>query len=116
MEFHFNDALKYMVPLFFIFIYFLSNFLFKRNISNIRSIDTLNAKLTKYQMANIMRAAPLEGFGFFSIVVAGNFSNYYYLMFAGLAILIMLINFPSKAKFENTVDLSMEEKTRLREM
>jgi len=116
MEFHFDDSLKYMVPLFFVFIYFLSNFLFKRGISNIRNTDSLFTKLTKYQTANIMRAAPLEGFGFFAIVVAGSYANYYYLLLVGLAILIMLIHFPSKSKFENLLNLTMEEKSKLREM
>lgn len=103
-----DDAFIYILPIVFIAVIFLSNFLFKKTINGITETDSLFTKITKYQTANIMRGAPLEAFAFFAI-----FTN---TSFVVVAILIMLYYFPSKNKFENTVALSIEDKARLREM
>ena len=116
--FEYNDGSKFvfLVPIIFIIGVFLSSFLFKRSISKIVKTDSLFQKLTKYQSANIMRGAPLEGAGLMAVVATFTTSNYYYLVFALLAIVLMFINFPSKYKFENIVELSLEEKNRLAKM
>jgi hypothetical protein len=116
--FEYNDGSEFvfLVPLFFILGVFLSSFLFNRSISKIVKTDNLFQKLTKYQSANIMRGAPLEGAGLMAVVATFTTSNYYYLVFAVLAIVLMLMNFPSKYKFENTVELSLDEKNRFEKM
>jgi len=108
------STFKYMLPALFVVVVLLSNFLFKKTMSSIKRTDSLFEKLTKYQSANLMRGAPLEGFSFFAIFSQSNTSNY--LIFIGLAIVVMLINFPSKSKFENLVNLNMEEQARLKDM
>ena len=116
--FAYNDGsiFVFIVPLFFVLGVFLSDFLFKKSILKIRNTDSLFQKLTKYQSANIMRGAPLEGAGLMAVVAAFTTSNYYYLIFAVLSIILMLLNFPSKNKFENLVELSFDEKNKLNQI
>ena len=116
--FKYNDHSEfvYLVPAFFVGAVFLSNFLFNRSVLKILKTDSLFQKLTKYQSAIIMKGAPLEGAGLMAVVATFTTSNYYYLVFAIVALFLMLLNFPSKNKFENLVELSFEDKSRLAEM
>ena len=116
--FEYNDGsiFVFLVPLFFVLGGFLSGFLYNKSISEIVNTDSLFQKLTKYQLANIMRGAPLEGAGLMAVVAFSSTSNYYYLIFAVLSVALMLLNFPSKNKFENLVELSLDEKARLDKM
>ena len=116
--FEYNDGSEFvfLIPLFFVLGVFLSGFLFNRSTSKIVKTDSLFQKLTKYQSANIMRGAPLEGTGLMAVVATFTTSNYYYLIFAVLSIILMLLYFPSKNKFENVVELTFDEKARLDKM
>lgn len=78
--------------------------------------DSFFTKLTKYQFANIMRAAPFEAAGIIAIFSTELKQNLYYYIFAVLSILFMLYHFPTKAKFENVANLSMEDAVKLREI
>ncbi len=106
----------YIVPILFFSGFMISPFLYNKTMINIKDSDSLFKKLTKYQSANIMRGAPLEASGLVAVVGFFMTSNDYYLIFAGLAIAVMLYHFPSKNKFETAIDLNMEEKMRLREI
>ncbi len=106
----------YLVPLIFIVGIVLSTLLYKKTMASIVKGESIFKKITKYQIANIMRGAPLEAAGLVSVVAILMTSNYYYLLFVGLAIIAMLIHFPSKYRFENAVELSFEEKKDLENM
>lgn len=106
----------YLVPLSFFIFTFLSNWLFQKSIKNISSRDSFFTKITKYQSSKIMLGAPLEASGLISVAAFYITSNYYYLIFVGFTILIMLYRFPSKNEFSNTVDLSMEEQEKLKNL
>lgn len=115
-DYYDGSNFAFLVPVFFILSVFLSSFLFNKSVSKIVKTDSLFQKLTKYQSAIIMRGAPLEGTGLMAVVATFTTSNYYYLIFTLLAIILMFIYFPSKYKFENTVELSLDEKNRLTQM
>ena len=105
-----------IVPIFFIIGVFLSHFLFQKSITKIKPADSLFSKLTQYQTANIMRGAPLEGIGFIAIVATSTTANYYYLIYGLLAILLMLVFFPTKNKFLNLIHLDATDIAKLNDM
>lgn len=111
-----GSVFMYLVPGFFVGAVFLSNLLFQKKMAAINSNDTLFQKLTNYQMANIMRGAPLEASGLAAVAGIMLTSNLYYLIFVGLAVLMMAINFPTKLKFENIIDLSLTDLDQLKGM
>ena len=103
------ESIDYIMPLVFIGILLLSKYLFNTKMSQIKGSDSLFEKITKYQRANIMRGAPLEAFAIFAIFKGD-------IVFIIVTILIMLLYFPSKRKFEAKLPLTMQEKARLKEM
>lgn len=75
--------------------------------------DTVQSKLTKYQTASIIKGAMLEGPAFIGIVATSVTSNYFFILFAVIAVLVMLLLFPSKQNFIEVAQLSFEEKSKL---
>jgi len=106
----------FLVPVFFIAGVFLSPFLFKKSMMNIHKNESLYAKLTKYQGANIMRGAPLEAAGLMAVAAFMLTGNTYYLIFMFAVIFMMIAYFPTKIKFSNSIELSMEDQQKLNQL
>jgi hypothetical protein len=98
-----------VVPFVFIIGITVGAFIYKRSISG----DTLTSKLQKYQSASIIRAAFLEVPALLAAAITMITANQYYLIYTILSVLMMVFYLPSKSKFANDLDLSLEEKSQL---
>lgn len=114
-SFIYNDdsVFAILVPISLMLGAFLSSLLFKKQLQTIKKEENLQYKLGKYQSATIVRSALLEAPALLGIVATFITFNLYYLIFAGIALLLMVYNFPSKDKFTQDINLSFEEKTEL---
>jgi len=117
-DFNTNDKtiFSYLVPTGLIIAFLLSGFFYKKGVNNIDESDELSLKITKYLTINILRAAPLEAAGILSIAASFMTSNKYYLLFAILAILLMVFYFPTKNRFMQDVNLTFDDKSKLNEL
>jgi len=104
-----KEPLEFTVPLLLIGVLFLSNFLFRRSLYQIKSTFDLKKKLGAYRNAHIVRIALIEGITLLSLVLFMNFLNLYFLIFAVLSIGILILLFPTKNSIEKFLNLSLEE-------
>ncbi len=103
-----------LVPMVAIISLVVNTMIFKSTLNSINPQDALGLKITKYQTANIIRGAILEAPALIGIVVTLNTGNYYFLVFSLFMIAAMIFAFPSKQKFIETMQLSFEEKSKLK--
>jgi len=89
---------------------FISKMILTKEIQN----KTLQQKLAVYQTAHIIRIAPIEGIGFFAAVTYLTTNNLFFLLIAGLALLIMFTLIPTKEKIESAIPMSPEDQVYLR--
>ena len=75
--------------------------------------DTLQAKLSKYQTASIIRGALLEGPALIGVVATFISGNYFFLLFSVVLLIAMYLFFPNKERFAQAAQLSFEEKSKL---
>lgn len=116
LHFAFDGESMYgmLVPVLAIISLVANTMIFKSTLNSINPQDALGAKITKYQTANIIRGALLEGPALIGAAVTLNTGNYYFLVFSLFMIAAMIFAFPSKQKFVETVQLSFEEKSKLK--
>jgi hypothetical protein len=110
--FLYNDGSLFtvLVPILLMMGVFFSSFLYKKQLQTILKEENLQSKLGKYQSTTIVRSALLEAPALVSIVATFITTNFYYIIFTSIALLIMLYNFPTKDKFSQNIDLNFEEK------
>ena len=106
-----NDMFTMVVPIVALGGMFLNEFLFKKQISNITTSDSLSSKLAKYQSATLIKGACLEGPALLAIVATFLSENLTFLGITALLVLVMYLKFPTKDKFMNEVTLNMNEKS-----
>ena len=113
--FDYNDQseFKFIAPIMLIISVFGSSFLFKKQTQSITKEITLQQKMIKYQTATIVRSALLEFAALIGIVATFTTSNYYFLIFTGIALVFMIFNFPTKDKFAQILNLDFDEKAKL---
>ncbi|WP_295791415.1 hypothetical protein [Mucilaginibacter sp.] len=105
-----NDIFFYLVPVFVIAMGFTGSLLYKKRIENARGAATVKEKIAGYQTAVITRLAPSEGATLFAIVIFMQGWNLYYLAIAALNIIYFLVLRPTRAKIEEDLNLSYDEK------
>ncbi len=86
----FNDPSVYIVPIVAVMGYFLSKFLFQKQLQEVRLEGTLKTKLGKYQTASLIQYALLEGPAFLALFIYYANGNAFYLII-GLSLLAYLI-------------------------
>lgn len=109
-EYNGQSKFKFITPIVLIIGIFMGSFLLKKQIKRINREDNLQTKLRKYLSATVVRAVLLEVAAIVGVVGTSTTSNYYYLIFTTIAILIMLYNFPNKDKFSQELNLNPKEK------
>ncbi len=106
---------EFLIPVLLVGAIFIGKFvsktiLTKKDIQN----KSLQHKLGVYQTAHIIRVAPIEGIGLFAAVTYTTTNNLFFLLIAGLALLIMFTFIPTKEKIENAIPMSPEDQVYLR--
>jgi hypothetical protein len=107
---NYSDPFLFVVPITAIGGVFLSKFLYKRNIDALKDKDNLRSKLAGFQSASIVSYAPVEGAALLGIVAAYKSPNIFYLSIAGLLIIYLFYQRPSKLKIEQDLELHGELK------
>ncbi|MBU3025669.1 hypothetical protein [Zobellia galactanivorans] len=105
-----NDMYIYVVPVVGALGYFLSQFLFKKQLQTIDKNDSLSLKLGKYQSASITKYALLEGPAILSIFAYNPSGNALFLVVAIFLVVYLFMQKPSERKFTEEVPLSLEDK------
>lgn len=115
MFFDYNDQseFKFIAPIILIIGFFAGSFLYKKQVQIINTEDNLQKKLRRYLTGTIIRTALLEAAALIGVIGTFTTANYYYLIFTGIALLIMIVNFPNKDKFSQELNLNFEEKNKL---
>lgn len=105
-----TDPLIIVAPLMAISCFVLSNILFSQQLGIAVNQTSLMGKITRYQIASIIRFALIEGSSLFAIVAFLISGNLLFAMVSGLLILVFIANRPTKDKVETDLNLSYEEK------
>jgi len=108
-----DDIFTMVVPLMTFSGIVVSMILNKNFLGMIQSEDSLQAKLSKYQTASIIRGALLEGPALIGVIATFISGNYFFLLFSVLLLVVMYLFFPNKERFVQAAQLSFEEKSKL---
>lgn len=81
----------------------------RMTLSKIDPNDNLKVKLPKYQFVHIIRMATCQGVGLMAVVCFLLTSNSVFLIFLTVALLIMILYFPTPEKIGREINLSQSE-------
>lgn len=81
----------------------------RKKLEEAKNKATLQEKLVIYQSSSIIRYALLEGTALLAIVTFGNEYNFFYLIFAAIAIGYVLYLRPTKDKITTDLNLTAKE-------
>ncbi len=111
-----SDIFVYIFPIIALAGVFGSKFLFNLFVKNLKNHETLQAKLTGYQTASLIKYGLLEGPALLNIVWFSVTGNLLYLSIGCALILFLFVQRPSADKVENDLVLDSEHKRQFRRM
>ncbi len=104
-----QDIFIYIVPIVAIAGYFLSQFVFKKQIDAISKEEKLSIKLGKYQIASLIKYSLLEGPGFLALMAYFWSGNALCLVIAIALIMYLFVQRPTAEKIKKELPLTLEE-------
>lgn len=108
-----NDPYLYIVPTVAVLGYFVSKFLFQKQLQRVDRKNTLTVKLTRYLTASLLQYVLLEAPALFALVIYYTHGNALYLVI-GLSLLAYLIALrPKIDTLIKALPLSQEEERQL---
>ena len=99
----------YLVPVAAVAGYFLSQWVFRKQIQSISKNQPLSQKLEKYQKALLIKYALLEGPGFLAVIAYYLSGNALHLVIAIALIVYLFVQRPTVEKIKADLPLSYEE-------
>lgn len=109
-----QDEFIFIIPVFALGSFFISNFLFKTLIAKAINVTDLNSKLANYQIAAIVRIVLLESASLFAIVTYNLTGNFLFLLIAILLMIYGVFIRPTIENIANDLQLNYEEKMQLK--
>lgn len=103
-----TDSMLFIVIAFTLISSVMSQQIFKMMLKNVATAK-FSDKKTTFQTAVIVSMGVLEGSALFSIAMMISTPNLAYLCFAGVSVCMMVLSFPTRAKFIDTCSLTREE-------
>jgi len=104
-----GDPFVYLVPILAMTGYFTSKYIFQQQLKAIARDDALSSKLKKYQTANMLQYALVEGPALFALVIYYMQGNAFFLVI-GLSLLAYLISLrPKTDKLIKALPLRQDE-------
>jgi hypothetical protein len=88
-----------------------SKFLYAKLLKQIQPKADFNQKIIKFSTAHIFRVAMLEFPALMCVIFVMQSFNSFYFILVGILVLIILVVYPTKTKFENDVPLTAKEKS-----
>lgn len=105
----YNSAM-YVIPVMAIIYFFISLFLFKKQIVSAQNKETLIEKLMIYQVAPIVRITLLAGTSLYAIFIFWETGDLYFLITPFIIMIYFLTIRPTKEKIANALNLSYNDK------
>lgn len=99
----------YIVPVVAAAGYFLSQFLFRKQLETIQREEDLHDKLNKYQSVSLIKYTLLEVPGFLSLIAYYLSGNALYLVIAIALIFYLFVQRPTADKMKKNLPLTLEE-------
>ncbi len=93
---------------------FGGDFIFKTQLKKAKIHPALSQKMMQYQKANIVKYALIEGVALFSIVAALLTLSVWFLIIAGILVLVLASYYPSADKAIKELDLNIDEQKQVR--
>lgn len=108
-----SNTLLYLVPVFALFGYFGSKYLFDKMLSDLKKSDALPEKLKKFQSASHVKYALIEAPAFFALYVYYDSGNALPLVIAICLLAYLFVQKPNRDRIIKNIPLSKEELDRL---
>ncbi len=109
-----NEVLFYIIPVFSLGGLFVSNWIYKNKLSELKEKKDLNAKMANYRDILIGRYALIEVPTFFAFVAIMLTGNLLYLAYIALMILFMIYWRPTRNSVIADLELNLNESTIVR--
>ncbi|SHI91523.1 hypothetical protein [Pseudozobellia thermophila] len=109
-----EDPFIYIVPVAAAIGYFLSQYLFKKQLSTITREEALNFKLSRYQSASIQKYALLEGPALMALFAYSSSGNALHLVIVLLLVAYLFAQRPTAAKLIDQLPLTREEENQFK--
>ena len=109
-----QQPMEFIIPLSLIGAIVLSKFLTKLILNNKGKPKTLLQKLGLYQTTHLIRIATIEGVGLFAALTYLTTQNLFFLLIAGLAMILLIMAIPTKDKIESAITLTPEDQVYFR--
>ncbi|MEK6154192.1 hypothetical protein WIW50_13055 [Flavobacteriaceae bacterium 3-367] len=107
-----GDVFIFIVPVMALACYFGSMYVFRQQLRKVLEGESLRLKLARYQSANIIRYAFLEGSALLAVLAFMQNSYLLYLLIALLLVIYLIHLRPTKERLLNELPLTSEEKRR----
>ena len=101
------------VPAAVVIFFSASYFIYKSQLVQIRNTEGLKNKLSKFQAAMLVRAAPIEAAGLFGAVATLVTDEPYFLGAPALSVIVFVLQRPTVYSVVEDLGLSHEEKSKL---
>ncbi len=94
----------------------LSKIVFSKQVSSVKTLQSLDDKLYRFRQAFLTKMALLEGAGIFNVIVTFLTGSYITLAFALVIVIAMYFQKPTKFSVTEALGLSPDESARLEEV
>lgn len=106
-----EEPFQYVVPIFAILGYIVGKRLYDTKIKELKNKDTLLEKLSFFQTGFVLKLALLEGPALLGIVAFSQEGNIYFLVIAGVLLLLIALQKPNKLNIQAVLNLSSEQRS-----
>lgn len=111
-----GDIAIYIFPLIGLMGFLSSMYMFKALTKNVENKPSLQEKLANFQSASLIRYALLEGPALLNLVWFSTTGNLLFLTVAGVLILLLFLQRPTKLKIDRELQLKGEHKRQFNRM
>ena len=104
-----NNVFVYLVPTIAVLSYFISNYVFGKQLKDLAKLNSLKSKLVLYLQACVVRYAFIEGAAILSTIAYRLNNHIFYLVISLLLILYLFKLRPNKNKVINDLELRLKD-------
>jgi hypothetical protein len=108
-----EETFKIAVPGAVVIFFAASYFVYNAQLQQIRKMDSLKSKLSRYQAAVLIRAAPIEAAGLFGAVATLLTGEIYFLGAPALSAIVFVLQRPTPYSVVEELALTHEEKSKV---
>jgi len=106
-----EDTFRYLVPIIAVLGYYFGKRLYDSKVKELKNKETLVEKLSMFQTGFVLKMTLLEGPALLGIVAFSQEGNLYFLIIAGILLLIIALQKPNKLNIQAVLNLSSEQRS-----